>query len=265
MRDSFFQCCLVPSKTTEFIRYREGWKVNRAFRSEVGRRWARTNVEEQYIAVELKILGKDGDAAEMLNGSTEKLGKSQLETLGWQVDRWYQLGVCTFIWICGWGYSGVVVDLDSWAKTCWNTRGVQRVWGYGRKQCYRRLKAQSDASCIMTQLRLAALSHHPQPNCACWKLSTNTPLLYTLLFYHFYFSIPCHMSNIYKHLFTFVAARHCRQFLLPTLRWCEVQLRSINRFSGERRRRPGSSSMWGKLAATRHHSLYLDIISPWIV
>ena len=44
------------------------------------------------LAVVLKVLGKDGEAAAMLNVSTERLGKSQLEMLGWQVERWYQLG-----------------------------------------------------------------------------------------------------------------------------------------------------------------------------
>ena len=43
-------------------------------------------MSQRNLAVVLKILGKDGEAAEILSASTEKLGRLQLESLGkWEV------------------------------------------------------------------------------------------------------------------------------------------------------------------------------------
>lgn len=52
-------------------------------------------MSQRNLAVVLKILGKDGEAAEILSASTEKWGKYGKITTGneaSQVERWYQFG-----------------------------------------------------------------------------------------------------------------------------------------------------------------------------
>ena len=78
-------------------------------------------MSQRNLAVVLKILGKDGEAAEILSASTENW-----ENYNWKcwVERWYRLGVMMSLdlWV------GFIFDLDCWGKTGWKHGGKNEVF-----------------------------------------------------------------------------------------------------------------------------------------